>query len=852
MLTLTSSVSSIKEGSSTRVAYTITRTGDCSQALVVTLSSELAARLGLPETVTIAAGQSSARVQARVVNDSVYTGDATASITATAAGYTSSTTEITIVEDEKPTISVTLVPSAVTEGTDIVLQGTVSIDAVFATDTVVKLGSNYSGQIKAPSSVIIKAGETSATFEATVVNDNTAEIDKDVKITGAATGFNSGSATVLVQDDDLPQVELVLSKEIVSESDGYYALTATLVRRGGSNEAITVKLQDVDGIGLILPASIPMGAGVQNVKFTIGVVDDSLVNGERTGTIRGSIIIDDCGCDASSSSNGGMFETTVTVQDNDSPALSLSLSKTVLREGGEEIAILTVKSNFVSETDVIVTLGDGGLLNLPSVITIPAGQTSVTCEISAKSDGVTDGTQYTTITASADGYITGRGYMQVTDMDVPDLVVDSITLDGAAIAGQKVTVSIVLRNQGYAATDKAAPVEIRLSDGTVLGSVSAASGLEAGASTTLTAEVTLPLVSGQYRVTAEVDKNNVISELENDNNVAAGELIVIDSGYAVTANIQREVMYSAGNVTVTGALSTELAGVPVEGQTVNIYLYRNGKLMQTQTAQTDSSGAYQADFVVAPGVVGDFEVRAGVFSEVSETLDSFSVAGLSITNAAKELQWLIELGNSKTGIITVKNTGSVDLHNVELFADVLPDNIAFTVLSPAQDIAAGQTAIFQYEISGTALNVGDWYSDLHLSVRSEEGAASQASGYSYITSASGELVVSTNSFKVTASNETVSYVELQLSNIGGADTGKVSIQLPSVEWMSLYSGSDIDNIAPGETVTVVIKLDAAGQDILLNAPYAGNLAINSENGGSKRVSYGVTFRDSDKCSLEVN
>ncbi|MBQ3240031.1 MAG: hypothetical protein IJB00_02480, partial [Akkermansia sp.] len=88
LLSISTSVDSITEGSSTRVVYTITRTGDCSRALTVNLSSEQAARLGLPETVTIAAGQSSARVQYRVVNDSDYTGNVDTVISVNASGYT--------------------------------------------------------------------------------------------------------------------------------------------------------------------------------------------------------------------------------------------------------------------------------------------------------------------------------------------------------------------------------------------------------------------------------------------------------------------------------------------------------------------------------------------------------------------------------------------------------------------------------------------------------------------------------------------------------------------------------------------------------------------------------------------
>ena len=852
LLSISSSVNEITEGSSSKVVYTITRTGDCSEALTVALSSAQAARLGLPESVTIAAGQSSVRLQAAVVNDDDFTGDVETSVTAAADGYVSSSVNLTIREDELPTISVSLIPADVTEGTDLVLQGTVSINTVSVQDVVVKLGSNFSGQIKAPSTVTIKAGETSAEFEATVVDDSTAEIDKDVKITAAATGFNSGSATVLVKDDDLPQVELRFDKEIISESDGYYALTAMLVRTGGSSEAITVKLTDVDGIGLILPASVPMAAGVNSVKFTVGVVDDALANGERTGKVRGTIIIDDCGCDASTSSNGGMFETSLTVQDNDSPALTVSLSKTVLREGGEEKAVLTVISNYVSESDVVVTLSDGGLLNLPATVTIPAGQTSVTCEVTAKADGVTDGAQHTTIVATADGYISGRAYMQVTDMDVPDLVVDSITLDGAAIAGQKVNVSVVLRNQGYAATDKSVPVEIRLSDGTVLGTISAESGLAAGASLTLTTEVTLPAVSGQYNLVAEADKLNELAELDDTNNIGVGSLVSIGSGYRVSGAIEQDVLYFSENITINGQLTAEAEGLSVAGQSVNIYLYHNGSFFRELQATTAEDGSYELEYELPAGFAGKFELKAGVYSDVSDVLDTLQVAGLVLATDSKDLQWLLSSGIAQEGTIVIRNSGTVDLHGVRVIADGLPSNISVVFETESMDIAAGQSATFRYTIEGGEINSGDYYSDVYFSVSSEEGTKLAVKGYSYVMNPLANLSVSTQTTDISVNPDGVRYVEFTISNTGEADSGAISISIPDVDWLSIYSGGEIANLAGGESAQVVLKIDASESDVVYNAPFGVSLVVNAENASGKKSNLNVKFVPEETASLTIN
>ena len=849
LLSISASVASITEGSSTRVAYTITRTGDCSQALVVNLSSEQAARLGLPQTVTISAGQSSARVQARVVNDKDYTGNVDAAISVSAAGYTGASTKLTIVDDEKPSITIALEPVEVTEGADAVVRGTVSINTICTVDTIVKLGSNFSNQIKTPSSVTIKAGESSVSFEAAVVDDNTAEIDKNVQITGAANGFNSGSATVKVVDNDLPEVELVLSREIVSESDGYYALTATLVRRGGSNEAITVKLQDVDGIGLILPSSVPMGAGVQSVKFTIGVVDDALANGERTGRIRGSIIIDDCGCDASSSTDGGTLETTLTVQDNDSPALTVKLSKSVLREGGAEVATLTVTSNYVSDVDVVVSLTDGGVLNLPATITIPAGSTSASCEVSAKADGVSDGTQYTTIMATADGFISGRGYMQVTDMDVPDLVVDSITLEGAAIAGQQSQVRVTVHNQGYASTSRDTVVEIYLTNGTLLGTTTLPAGLEPGESITLETVVSMPEISGKFGLTATVDTHNALDELDNDNNYKLGDEVQISSGYDIQADVQQSVVYGDRSIRITGSVGTIQPELPLEGVTLNLYLCQKNATVISWQVTTDAQGAFVCDYKLPEGLAGAYEIYAGIYSREGEVLDSFSVASLDVTASYMERQWLLKDGESLSGSFTVVNNGNVDLTGVRLVPGELPPNISFEMDTDGVSLKAGESTTLHYTITGNGFNTGTYYSEFSMSVQSNEGVSDSFKAYSYVDRLVGELLLDVQDIKFSSSIDGLRYAEVKITNIGGADTGAINISIPDMPWLSVYTASTIENLAPGESTTVVLKFDPTQGEVISNAPYSGRIAISAENATSKAVDYNVRFVSSSQASL---
>ena len=851
-LSLSLSRSEVTEGSGLRVVYTITRSGDCSEALAVQVDCALAARLGLPETLTIAAGQSSLRYQAAPVNDQEYLGNASAEIAISAAGYKGAQSTISLVEDEKPTLTLTLSASSAAEGAEIT--GTVSMNTISTVDTVVKLGSTYAAQLNLPASVTIKAGESSASFTATVVQDETAEIDKELKITAAATGFNSGTAKVTVVDDDIPQVELLLDKQLVSESDGVYAIIGTLKRTSGSSEPISVRLFDADGIGLLLPDTVRLAEGQTSMKFNIGIVDDNSANGSRSGAIRGEIILDSCGCDASSSPGGTFTSQPITITDNDSPSLRVSLSKTMIREGGGDEIVITVSTNHLSENDIVVNLSDNGFLELPSSIVISAGDSFATCVVRAKSDVVDSGTQTCLIAAESDGFQKGMGYAQVTDIDLPDLVVRSISVPDAAVAGQNIKVGMVIANQGYAVAYSGAGVDIKLSNGTSLGCVATDRDIDAGESIFVETELTLPDYAGAFHVIAEIDTSGRVTELNENNNISTSSYVLnVVSGFEVTAQItESEMTSSGGPAHINGVLSAGVDGVSVGGQVVTLDVFLNGSYVRSSQVVTADDGSFSQVLEIPARVPGTYSIKARVMGETSDVLDSLVVSGMKCASPASNLAWLIEKDSSVTGKLSIKNIGAVDLHNVSLILNNLPDNIQITNVSAAQDIAVGKTVDFTFTIAGNSVNVGDLYSLIPIEVVCDEGEKLSVNAYSYVVTPLCDLSLSVNELHVDVNHEYARYIELTVTNYGNGDSGRVSLSLPDEEWLSLYSGNQIENLKCGESATIVLKVDASSANVLLGAPYKGSIVVNAENGSSQVLRLGINFVDSQKCSLKVN
>lgn len=98
---------------------TVTRSGDTSTALVVTLTSNDITEATVPATVTIAIGDASASFDIAAVDDGVTDGDQTVTITATAAAINPGSDTLVVIENLPPTITLDPATLELPEDTDV-------------------------------------------------------------------------------------------------------------------------------------------------------------------------------------------------------------------------------------------------------------------------------------------------------------------------------------------------------------------------------------------------------------------------------------------------------------------------------------------------------------------------------------------------------------------------------------------------------------------------------------------------------------------------------------------------------------------------------------------------------------
>jgi Fungalysin metallopeptidase (M36)/Viral BACON domain/Fungalysin/Thermolysin Propeptide Motif len=154
----------------------------------------------VPASVEMPAGQTSVPFVITVVDDGRIDGIVNAPITAHVENWTGATASIAIGDNEAPVLAIEA-PDVLREG-DPVGSGTVSLPGTLPVDLVVSLAGSDPSEATVPASVTIYAGETSASFGITVVDDSLLDGAQPVTLTASAGGFPENSISTTVTDND--------------------------------------------------------------------------------------------------------------------------------------------------------------------------------------------------------------------------------------------------------------------------------------------------------------------------------------------------------------------------------------------------------------------------------------------------------------------------------------------------------------------------------------------------------------------------------------------------------------------------------------------------------------------------
>ena len=151
--------------------------------------------------------------------------------------------------------------------------------------------------------------------------------------------------------------------------------------------------------------------------------------------------------------------------DNELPAIELTPSKSLLEESELFTITLTITRAVSEDLKVKLTCQKPALFKMPSSVTVPAGETSVTFDVTALDDDIVNEFNAVDFTAYTENYTSGTCCVVVEDNDMPQLTMRLTPTIVSEAAGPSAIVGVITRDKTNS------DITIRLSDNSINGDI---------------------------------------------------------------------------------------------------------------------------------------------------------------------------------------------------------------------------------------------------------------------------------------------------------------------------------------------------------------------------------------------
>lgn len=834
-LTLSLPSVAITENSKSMIQCKLSRSGSWSSEQVFSITADKPERLKVPETVKLPVGQSATFFYIQTIDNSVLNVDSIVKIRVEGNGYPDLTNQIGILDDEIPTLTLTGSKNELTEGNIFTL--TIEREQAKSTDVVVNLTCDHSARFNFPAKVTIPAGEKRVVINVNTIEDDLPDVTKSVEFIVSAARHISGRYLIILNDDDMPEISLSLTPETISESAGPMASIAVLRRLTHTDKKVVVKLTDnSNGALMYSPTVLTLEKGVKEIQFTVGVIDNTLVDGDRMVDVTASVYISSCSCSADGSS-AGTVKTGLKILDDDGPALKLVSSTTMLQEGKKEAAMLTISRNTSIEHDLAVTItsNQDKELDYLRMVTIPTGKNSITVSVDTKKNEVSGDDRTVVFTASSEGFTKGICWAMITDQTLTDAVISSVVLSASEVEVRgKVDVNVTVKNEGVIAFPAQTKINLYLSNtSSVWTSLYTQEVIEPGQSVLVSKRVTLPDVTGNYMIRAVVNEGQTVKELLYINNSSDNVPIKILPAFTVVTSTDKVVYVQGETVRISGVAT----GSAAANTTVEIYIV-NENIRQTLSVQTDATGQFSTAWTPQSYQMGHFVVGACYPKEgLSLEQASFDIYGLRRT-VAEQIICETLVGELYQGVIELYNPGRLPLTKLSTKLLSVPENCAVT-FEPMGEIEGGARTVLKYTIKGSAVSETENWEQIQFRISTVEGAMLDLNLLYYCRSPKGNLQASVSAINTTMIKGISRDYSFTLTNRGKGETGKIYMDFPlDASWMTLATPKEMGSLKYGESATVILRLTPV-ENMQLNVPQTGKLGINTENANGFLLNYSI-------------
>ncbi len=171
-------------------------------AVTVSLNSSDPRQIAVPPSVLMPAGATSVVFQATIIDDVLLDGPQLVTVTADVAGWPGASATILVSDNDLPTIALQAPATAGEWNGTLTNAGKVILGGITMSNVVITLQSANPALLVVPTNVLVLAGQSSALFDITLLDNAAYEPPRPVTISAVGPGFSAGACVVTVLDDD--------------------------------------------------------------------------------------------------------------------------------------------------------------------------------------------------------------------------------------------------------------------------------------------------------------------------------------------------------------------------------------------------------------------------------------------------------------------------------------------------------------------------------------------------------------------------------------------------------------------------------------------------------------------------
>ena len=685
-----------------------------------------------------------------------------------------------------PSLSISTSTSAIAEsaGTSTVtvtLSKSVGVDieATIAYSSTASVDVDFSSS----STVSIPAGETSATFTVTAIDDSVYEGDETSVVTISSidnSGVNissSNSVTLTITEDEtVPTVSLESSSNSIAEESGNsitftasidqvasvdlsVTISTTVNSRSRAYTAnlptsisITIPAGSLSGTATFTPTDNNSYDGTTNVSFAVSSVAGS-------GAVGNTINIH----------SSAAAEIIAVTETEVAPTVSLSASSASVAEDGSVIT-LTATLTGSTYTDTTLVLGGSGTATNTSDytienITIAAGETSGTASFTPIEDNLYEGiteTAIVSISSVSGGGATESGTQSetitITDADSAPTVTLSSNVTSVAEDGGTGTLTATLS----IATTADVTVEL-----------SAAGTATSG--TDYTSGVTSSITISAGSLTGTASGASIADDIYEGDETAIVSISSVSGGGA-TENGDQSV-----TVTIIDAESAPTVALTSSASSVSESSTSNLTLTATLSV------AAKVDVVVTLGASGSAIEGTHYASLSNITISAGNTTGTAVFNPTNDNV----SGGDKSAIISISSLSGASASNGS------PSSVTISII----DDESTPTVTLSSSASTVAENGSDLTLTATLSIASSENVIVTLTGSGTSTSGTDYASLSTITISAGSTSGTTAFNPTGDSVYEGSETAIIAIT-------GVSGGSAVEDGIQSETITITDSLAA--------------------------------------------